>query len=348
MSVLPTQQPTQPAPATFSRRRLRLLALALVLLAVLALAALAAPLALWAYDLQRAGQLLDAGLAWPTPRTAQSLPQARDAGALRNALAYLESAAARRPNHPQAYRLAGQAYLALGELDAAAAAYERAMAVAPTNQLIRWETSLVYAQMANVAKTAPRTDLLQQLVTGQLNAPGELIRSLFCTDQGAASCYRGQTTYEQALATDPRGQKLRAPALFLHPPASVSIALRVPAERAALHFLIGLDPAAREWQSDGATFRVWVTAPTGKRALAAELPIDRETARRGWVPGWANLQPWVGQSITLTLESDAGPNGDTTDDWFAWGEPALTSPSAARYATEQPVLRAQELRKGLK
>ena len=66
------------------------------------------------------------------------------------------------------------------------------------------------------------------------------------------------------------------------------------------------------------------------------------------MPGWANLQPWVGQSITLTLESDAGPNGDTTDDWFAWGEPALTSPSAARYATEQPVLRAQELRKGLK
>ncbi|KPV49626.1 hypothetical protein SE17_31550, partial [Kouleothrix aurantiaca] len=93
---MPTQPPTQPAPATFSRR-LRLLALALMLLLVLALAALAAPLALWAYDLQRAGQLLDAGIAWPKPRTAASLPKARDAGALRAALAYLGSAAARRP-----------------------------------------------------------------------------------------------------------------------------------------------------------------------------------------------------------------------------------------------------------
>ncbi|KPV42710.1 hypothetical protein SE17_44425, partial [Kouleothrix aurantiaca] len=164
-------------------------------------------------------------------------PKARDAGALRAALAYLGSAAARRPTHPQAFRLEGQAYLALGDLDQAAAAYERAMAAAPTNQLIRWETSLVYSQMASVAKNAPRTDLLQQLAAGQLDAPGELIKSLFCTDQGAASCYRGQTAYEQAFATGPRGQKLRAPALFLHPPASVSIALRVPAERAALHFL---------------------------------------------------------------------------------------------------------------
>ena len=347
MSALPTQPPTQPAPATASRR-LGLFALACVVLGLLALAILAAPLALWAYDLQRAGQLLDAGMAWPAPRLAGSLPQARDPGALRAALPYLEAAAARRPAHPQAYRLAGQANVALGDLDAAAAAYERAMAAAPANQLIRWEASLIYAQMVSVAKTTPRADLLPQLAAGQLNAPGDLIRSLFCTDQGAASCYRGQTAYEQPLATGPRGQKLRAPALFLHPPARVSVVLRVPAEQAALHFLAGLDPAAREWQTDGATFRVWVAPPAGKRVLAAELPINRETALRGWVPGWADLRPWAGQTVTLTLESDPGPNGDSTDDWFAWGEPALTTPPAARYAAGQPGQRAQELRAGLK
>ena len=350
MNSMPTRQPAPPPDAAkrpWPPTRRALIIAGVVLVMLVLLGALAAPLALWAYDIERAGTLMDAGMAWPRPRLAASLPQARDPQALQQALPWLQAAARHRPTHAHAYRLIGQVQAALGDWDAAAAAYEQARSYAPGNPLIRWEASQVYQQMDEMARTAPRHDLLGQLAAGQLSAPGSLIKSLFCTDQGAASCYRGRASYRQPYAADPLGPQLELPALFLHPPASVAISLTVPAELPALHFVAGLDPAARAWNTDGAIFRVWVTPPSAAPVLAAELPIDRETALRGWVPGWADLTRWAGQTITLTLESNPGAPGDATDDWYAWGDPALTTVAAARAAVAQPALRAQELRAGL-
>src|SRR5262249_22308297 len=151
-------------------------ALALLACILLALAWLLAPTLRWAYDIERAGRLMDQGLAWPTPRLATSLPTARDEQALDRALMYLDDAARRRPEHPQAYRLAGQIYAALADWERSAIAFDRARAVAPRNPLYAWEASLIYDQMQRVVEQAPHESLMDALAAGHLIAPGQLVR----------------------------------------------------------------------------------------------------------------------------------------------------------------------------
>ena len=330
--------------ASFRRSRLTLGLLACI---VLALAWLLMPMLSWAYDIERAGRLMDVGLAWPTPRQADSLPQARDAQALDQALAYLDDAARRRPEHPHSYRLAGQIYAARADWERAAAMLDQARAHAPQNPLYAWESSLIYDQMRRVVEQAPRASLMDALASGHLIAPGQLVKSLFCSDKGAASCYFGRSTYTQPYAAFPDQTAAELPVLFLHPPASMEQTLLVPPAQPALSFVVGLDPVAREWRSDGATFRIWVTPPSGTRQLVAELTLDRATALRGWVPGWADLTPWAGQTVTLALESYPGPADDLNDDWYRWGNLALTSAPAARYATLLPQQRMIQARAGI-
>jgi tetratricopeptide (TPR) repeat protein len=301
-----------------------------------ALAWLLAPTLRWAYDIERAGRLIDQGLAWPAPRQVSSLPSVRDEQALDRALQYLDDAARQRPSHPQAYRLTGQIFAARADWERAAANFELARAVEPRNPLYAWEASLIYEQMQRVVEQAAREPLIDLFSSGHLIAPGQLVRSLYCNDQGAASCYLGRGVYTQPYAAFPKQPAVELPALFLHPPASVEQTLLIPADRPALSFAIGLDPVAREWRSDGATFRVWVTPQGSSRRLAAELSLDRATALRGWSPGWADLSAWAGQTVTLTLEAHPGPADDLNDDWYGWGDLALTSRDAARYAALLP------------
>jgi hypothetical protein len=331
--------------APFHPSRLTLALLACILLA---LAWLLAPALRWAYDIERAGRLMDDGLAWPTPRKADSLPQARDAQALDRALEYLDDAIRQRPDHPHAYRLAGETYAARADWEQAAAMLNQARARAPQNPLYAWETSLIYAQMRRAVDQAPRISLMDALAGGHLIAPGQLVKSLFCSDKGAASCYFGRGTYTQPYAAFPDQEAVELPVLFLHPPASLEQPFLITPDQPALSFVVGLDPVAHEWRSDGATFRVWLTPPSGARQMVAELTLDRATALRGWVPGWADLTPWAGQTVTLTLESHPGPAGDLNDDWYGWGNLALTSAPAARYATLLPKQRMIQIRTGIR
>ncbi len=321
--------------------------LALLACILLALAWLLAPTLRWAYDIERAGRLMDVGMAWPTPRQADSLPQARDEQALDQALEYLDDATRRRPEHPHSYRLAGQIYAARADWERAAALLEQARARAPQNPLYAWEAGLIYDQMRRLVEQAPHASLMDALAGGHLIAPGQLVKSLFCSDKGAASCYFGRGTYMQPYAAFPDHAAVELPVLFLHPPASVEQALFIPPAQPALSFVVGLDPVVRAWRSDGATFRVWVTPPSGTRQLVAELTLDRATALRGWVPGWADLRPWAGQTVTLALESHPGPADDLNDDWYGWGNLALTSAPAARYATLLPKQRMIQSRAGV-
>jgi len=330
-----------PSPPLVPRhRRLSVVLLACVLGG---LAWLVVPLLLWAYDIECAGSWIDAGISWPDPRHADSLPQAYDRQALEQALPYLAAAIARRPADAHAYRLSGQVYAALGDWDHAAAAYEQAMALAPANPLPRWDASLIYRQMQQRVKRSPQTPLTDTFAAATLLAPGELVKSLFCNAGGAETCYSGRAVYRQPYAAYPDQAKRTLSVVFLHPPASLAQHISIPPDQAGLHFLVGLDPVARGWATDGAVFRVWVELVNGQRQLAAELPLDRATAQRGWVPGWADLRPWAGQTIMLILESDAGPQGDRTDDWYGWGDLTLMPADAARYAALLPQLRAAKL-----
>ncbi len=356
MSAL-TESTTEPVdrpapPDTLPRRRQPLalrarLALALGLGALILVGWLASAPALWAIDLERAGRLLDQGMAWPEPRRYDSLPSASDPAALDRAIALLEDAARRRPQHPHAYRLIGQALAAQRDWIAAAQAYERALALEPGNPLLRWEASLVYSRMAQAGREAASQPLGDQFAAGQLSAPATLVRSLFCSERGAESCYLGRSAFSQPYAAEPRGPAVRMPVIFLHAPASLTISLAVPAGLSGLRFVAGLDPVARQWRSDGARLRVWAAPPGGERTLVADLALDAAAARRGWAPGWADLTPWAGQTIALTLETHPGPAGDSADDWYGWGNLALTTPAAAHASALLPHLRAAELRRSL-
>jgi hypothetical protein len=275
------------------------------------------------------------------------LPQARDPQALEQALAYLASAARQRPEHPHAYRLMGQIYAARAEWERAAASLDQARGLAPRNPLYAWEASLIYERMAQAAEQAPRLPLIDSLAAGHLIAPGQLVKSLFCSDKGADSCYFGRAEYTQPYAAFVDQPAVSMPVLFLHPPASLEQTVMVPPEQSALRFVVGLDPVARQWRTDGATFRVWVRPANGPRQLAAELTLDRAAAQRGWAPGWADLSPWAGQSVVLVLETSPGPADDLNDDWYGWGDVTLTTTEAARYAALLPEQHMREARVGI-
>jgi hypothetical protein len=149
------------------------------------------------------------------------------------------------------------------------------------------------------------------------------------------------------LAEFAEGTVITAPVLFLHAPAQVKYTLTLPLEPPALYFLLGLDPAVRDWgseandtlPSDGASFQLWVEATQEPATLVYEETIDAPTAIRGWVPGWADLSPWAGKTITLVLGTGTGAAGNGNADWFGWGELSLTTVEAARYAAEVPRVR---------
>lgn len=320
------------------------LGLVLLATALVVLAWLGGPLLLWAYDIERAGTLIDAGMRWPDPRRATSLPQLSDRQALEQALTYLDAAIRRRPAHAHAYRLSGQVYAALGDWEHAAAAYEQAIDRDPANQLVRWEASLVYDRMQQAVDRGPHTPLLDAFAAGTLLAPGELVKSLFCSERGAASCYFGRTAYRLPYAAYPSELAFELPVLFLHPPASLAERVTIPPNQTALYFVVGLDPVARGWATDGGWFHVWVQPEHGERQLAGELAVDRAMALRGWVPGWADLSRWAGQTVMLTIESGAGAQSDRADDWYGWGALELMPPDQAGYAIRLPRMRASQLR----
>jgi hypothetical protein len=226
--------------------------------------------------------------------------------------------------------------------------FDQARARAPQNPLYAWEASLIYDRMRRVVEQAPRTSIMDALASGHLIAPGQLVKSLFCSDKGAASCYFGRSTYIQPYAAFPDQAAIELPILFLHPPASIEQTLLIKPDQPALSFVVGLDPVARQWRSNGATFRVWVTPPSSTRQMAAEITLDRTTALRGWVPGWADLTPCAGQTVTLTIESHPGAVDDLNDDWYGWGNLAFTSAPAARYATLLPKQRLIQAQAGIR
>ena len=300
------------------------------------------PILLWAYNLERAGRLMDVGLVWPEQRLVDSLPTSRDEAALEAALGSLGTAMRWRPDHPYAYRLAGQVYTARREWLKAAEAFESARRMAPGNPLLAWENSLVYEQMSRVVQTASRETILPDLASAPIDVPHMRVDTKLCREGQPRTCYVGLTTFTQPLAELPDGPQVAADVLFMHPPARVNLSHPLYVDHAVLHFLLGLDPGARERGTDGAMFQVSVKPATAQPVLLYERTVDRMTATRGWVPGSADLSRWVGQTVTLVLGTTGGPANSTAGDWYGWGDVTLTTREAAQYALLVPEVRMRQ------
>jgi tetratricopeptide (TPR) repeat protein len=146
------------------------------LAAVVGLLILAVPSALWAYEISRAGALVEHGLAWPTPRYVDSLPALRDDAALDKAQTHLANARRYRPNDPHADRLLGYVMLARGDWERAATAFNHARSHAPRNPLIAWEAALAYEQLYHINPTAPTRASLREAWRAAGISPTELLR----------------------------------------------------------------------------------------------------------------------------------------------------------------------------
>ncbi len=346
MTQLATREKSIPqATSLFQRRAVfkSVRALPLILLgALVVLAYLATPILLHAYNLHQARRALELGMHWPLQRQVDSLPLSKDEQALDRALGHLAAAIRWQPHDAQAYRLAGQVYAARSDWSAAAHELELARTRAPKNPLVAWESMLMYEQLAHVSENTPREEILTDLASMPIDAPDQPIDTVYCRNGQAATCYVDLDQYTQAYAAAPDGPETTANVLFMHPPAAVKLTRSIPVESAALTFLMGLDPGVRGWTTDGVTFEIWLATEQQPAALVYQHSIDGVTARRGWVPGWLDLSAWSGQTVTLELKTTGGPAGNTVDDWFAWGNVAFTSPTAAEHPAVMARLRGMQ------
>ena len=111
--------------------------------------------------------------------------------------------------------------------------------------------------------------------------------------------------------------------LKLHPPAAVSITLTLP-ENAYFQTGIVLDPAM--WHAplgDGVRFIATITPAAGPETTLFDLPNHPrgQGEHRRWIDVVADLRPWAGQQVQLTLRTDG--RQDPANDWAGWGEPVI-------------------------
>ena len=111
--------------------------------------------------------------------------------------------------------------------------------------------------------------------------------------------------------------------LFTHPPTQISVDLTVPSE-AYFQASLAMDPAM--WNAplgDGVRYQVTVTPQGGSGATVLDLSVNPRAKgeQRRWLDVVADLRPWAGQAVRLTLRTD--PRQDPSNDWAGWSEPAV-------------------------
>lgn len=310
------------------RRRSLLLLLALLSIVVV----LAAPFLLWAYHIQQAGYLLEQALTWPDPRRADALPQLADADADERALYHLSAAAEARPEHFHAHRLMGYAYEARGEWLQSAAAFERARQFAPNHPLLAWETGLMYEQIAHIVAQTPAHPLLDRMTADVPPCPPDQLQT----------CSIQRTTFTLPYLLLPDASPVTTDVLAIQPPAHIARTIPLTDNATALRFLIGYSPDTHTTNDPEVTWRIWATSAETTPVLVYEYTSEAQNTHPGWLAGWADLTPWQGKTITLTLEIVPSPAAKPQETWYGWADLTLTTPQAAHLAAQLPQARMRQ------
>jgi hypothetical protein len=131
--------------------------------------------------------------------------------------------------------------------------------------------------------------------------------------------------------------------LYLHPPAEVAVDVAVPRGREVwFQAALALDPQV--WTAslgDGASFQVLVApiqngqlmGPTETLLDQAVIPRSDRGQRR-WLPVEADLSPWGGQTVRLTLRTS--PRQDFAFDWAGFGNPMVVVRHTGRVRAPEP------------
>ena len=112
-------------------------------------------------------------------------------------------------------------------------------------------------------------------------------------------------------------------ALLLHAPSSVSFDLNLPPEAVVFSSRIAMDPQSWDWGGDGSTFVVTATLGNGDMVELYRAHISNEAGDRRWHDMEIPLGDYAGQTITLTLATEPGPQADPAGDWAGWETPRL-------------------------
>jgi len=109
---------------------------------------------------------------------------------------------------------------------------------------------------------------------------------------------------------------VKRPGLFAHPPnpgrTEVLVPLTLPSTPASFRAWVGLRDGAEK--SNGVIFRVEANGVELARARVLSGP---------WQELRADLTPWAGKAVVLSLITDA--DGNYVCDWACWGEPEITA-----------------------
>jgi hypothetical protein len=112
-------------------------------------------------------------------------------------------------------------------------------------------------------------------------------------------------------------------ALVMQTPATLSIRLNLPPEQTRFVSRVAMAPESWAWGGDGSRFKLSVQLADGGRSTVFDQYVSNTLSDQDWHAVDVSLAAYAGQTITLTLETDAGPNGDTTGDWAGWDSPRV-------------------------
>ena len=254
------------------------------------------------------------------------------------ALGRFQAAVQTDPANFQAHRWLGRAALLLDRPGDAVAAFSAAVRLRPHNPLGWWDLGLAYERLAPppalIWGSGPEEEpalspdeLSRPILIDQTSSPPRRIPAVGMevpaveSSAGAPLPVWGYARWP--LPDAPGGwpgwwvpaKPVPRNVLFAAVPATVTFRVSLPVTPTALVFWMGMDPALQAPQGDGVVYRVEVE---GREVFSHTL--RPEEARAGWWPARADLTPWAGRTVRLTLTLDPGSAGDTNGDWAGWGD----------------------------
>jgi hypothetical protein len=115
--------------------------------------------------------------------------------------------------------------------------------------------------------------------------------------------------------------------IYIHPASSGSTSLVYPVKiepRTTFYAALAMAPEAWTAEGDGVVFSMYVEDHQGTQQIFSKYINPKQNlADQCWHVQSIDISAYIGQTITLIFETDAGLENDLRYDWAGWGFPRL-------------------------